>query len=274
VRTGLVEANGTKLYHEIRGNGPPVVFVPGAGGDAGGYEAAAQALADTYTIVTYDRRGNSRSPKPDGWTSTSMGEQADDCAALIETLELERPAAFGSSSGGTILVSLLERHPRLLRGAVVHEPGLLSTSQIAAAFTEEATTLLREAMATGGPMEAVNRLNRWMGGDAAWEAVPKELRSRILRNSDVNVRLEAPALRSYEPDAQALAALEIPVHAAYGEETSTANATLASWVKEGAVWVSEASGGPLHALPGGHGAYIDRAEEFAVSLRPILASIS
>ena len=272
VRTGTIVVNGVDLYHEIRGDGPPVVFIPGAGGDAGGFEAVAALLADSYTVLTYDRRGNSRSPKPDGWTSTSMAEQADDCAALIEALGLEWSFAFGSSSGGTILVSLLERHPEVLRGAVVHEPGLFSTSPSVAAFTEAVTKVLSEA--GGGPQEAIDRLNRWMLGDAAVDAIPEELQARILRNADVNLELEARALQSYVADAAALAALEIPVHAVYGEGTASANPTLASLVRECAEWVSTTTGGPLHVFPGGHSVYIDRPKEFAQTLRGILASMS
>jgi len=132
VRTGLVEANGTQLYHEIRGDGPPIVCITGASGDAVAYQLMAERLADTYTVVSYDRRGNSRSPKPDGWTATTIAEQADDCAALIEAVGLDRPVVFGNSSGGTILVGLLERHADALRGAIVHEPGLMTVAPSAA----------------------------------------------------------------------------------------------------------------------------------------------
>ena len=75
--------NGTSLYYEVRGNGPPVLFVSGATGDAGHWAGAAAALADEFTVVTYDRRGNSRSPRPPGWNEAPLTEQADDAAALL-----------------------------------------------------------------------------------------------------------------------------------------------------------------------------------------------
>src|SRR6185503_14496854 len=99
LKTGTIEANGTRLYHEVRGRGPAVLFISGATGDAGHFEAVAEQLADELTVVTYDRRGNSRSPRPVGWNATTMEEQADDAAALTRALGISPVAVFGTSDG-------------------------------------------------------------------------------------------------------------------------------------------------------------------------------
>lgn len=54
-----VDVNTATLYFERRGDGPPLLLVPGAAGDAGIWDTVADALADEFTVVTYDRRGNS-----------------------------------------------------------------------------------------------------------------------------------------------------------------------------------------------------------------------
>jgi len=269
VRTGAVEANGTDLYHEIRGDGPPVVCIVGGGGDAFTFEAIAELLADTYTVVTYDRRGNSRSPRPPGWTRTTTAEQADDCAALIETLGLERPVVFGSSAGGTILVSLIERHVPLIRGAIVHEPGLSAVSPKAAEARALLEKIASDGMTAGGPAAAMERTFRWLLGDELFESVPSDVRSRVRDNGEVLFGVERPGMSSFEPNADALASASIPVHAAYGEDNE---GTAAWW--EGAAWVSRATGGPLHVFPGGHTAFMDRPAEFTEALRPILESMT
>ena len=87
-----VAVNGTELYYEVRGAGPPLLCIMGASGDGGHFERFAQLLADEFTLVTYDRRGTGRSPPPPGWVTTSPAEQADDAAALLEALGLA-PAA-------------------------------------------------------------------------------------------------------------------------------------------------------------------------------------
>ncbi|HEV8599394.1 MAG TPA: hypothetical protein VGQ69_08555, partial [Gemmatimonadales bacterium] len=62
-------ANGTDLYYELRGSGSPLLLISGATGDAGHFERVASLLAGEFAVVTYDRRGNSRSPRPEGWDS-------------------------------------------------------------------------------------------------------------------------------------------------------------------------------------------------------------
>ena len=41
--------------------GPALLMISGAGGDAGYYAGVAEELDDAFTVITYDRRGNSRS---------------------------------------------------------------------------------------------------------------------------------------------------------------------------------------------------------------------
>ncbi len=100
----------------MRGDGPPVLLVMGATGDAGHFETVAELLADEFTVLTYDRRANGRSPRPDGWAATSVDEHADDAAALLGALGLAPAAVFGTSSGGVFALGLLairRRRPRL-----------------------------------------------------------------------------------------------------------------------------------------------------------------
>ena len=77
-----VEANGTQLYYELKGSGPALLFIPGAEGDAEEYARVVGLLQDEFTILSYDRRAFSRSPRPDGYSGTTVEEQADDAAAL------------------------------------------------------------------------------------------------------------------------------------------------------------------------------------------------
>jgi pimeloyl-ACP methyl ester carboxylesterase len=67
--------NGTELHYEMRGGEPPVLLVMGATGDGGHFDAFAGLLADEFMVVSYDRRGNGRSPAPPGWQTTSPQEQ-------------------------------------------------------------------------------------------------------------------------------------------------------------------------------------------------------
>ena len=119
-------ANETELYYEARGDGPPLLLIMGASGYGGVFGRFAELLADEFTVVSYDRRGNGRSPRPAGWNTTSPEEQADDAAALLAGLGLAPAAIFGTSSAGIFAVATLIRHPESVRGAVLHEPALFA----------------------------------------------------------------------------------------------------------------------------------------------------
>jgi pimeloyl-ACP methyl ester carboxylesterase len=98
----VVWANGAQLSYELRGAGIPLLLIMGASGCGGVFDRFADVLAEECTVVTYDRRGNGRSPRPSSWDTTSAEEQADDAAALLDALGLaprwcSAPAAVGSS---------------------------------------------------------------------------------------------------------------------------------------------------------------------------------
>jgi pimeloyl-ACP methyl ester carboxylesterase len=74
MKSRKVTVNGTKLYYEVRGSGPSLLMISGALGDAAYHTKIAELLSNEFTIVTYDRRGNSRSSAPAGLSATSMDE--------------------------------------------------------------------------------------------------------------------------------------------------------------------------------------------------------
>src|SRR6188768_527656 len=119
-------ANEADLYYEVRGTGPAVLLIMGATGDGGHFDQLADLLADEFTLVTYDRRGNGRSPAPAGWKTTSPEEQADDAAGLLTALVRSPAVVCGTSSGAAFALCLLGRHPAAVRGAILHEPALFA----------------------------------------------------------------------------------------------------------------------------------------------------
>ncbi len=96
----LLDVNGARIYHEVRGSGPSVLFIAGATGDGGHFQRVAEILSDEFTVITYDRRANSRSPRPEGWESTSTEEQSDDAAGLIKALGIAPRRHLRDQLGG------------------------------------------------------------------------------------------------------------------------------------------------------------------------------
>ena len=71
---GLVRVNGADIYHEVRGAGPTALLIHGGGTDGGTWGHLATDLSRELMVVTYDRRGLSRSPRPKDWQQTSIAE--------------------------------------------------------------------------------------------------------------------------------------------------------------------------------------------------------
>ena len=162
-------ANEAELYYELKGDGPPLLLIMGATGYGGAFARFAELLADEFTVVTYDRRGNGRSPPPPGWNATSPEEQADDAAALLEGLGLAPAAIFGTSSGGIFALAMLIRHPESVRGAMLHEPALFSLFDDPEDVRDTLTALIKEGMEAGGPtggaraLHSIRRRRRELG---------------------------------------------------------------------------------------------------------------
>lgn len=123
MRAETLTVPGATLYHEVRGSGPVLLFIPGGNGDAGPYARVAEVLADRFTTVAYDRRGFSRSPleqPPDD--ATRLETDADDARRLLEHVGAAPGHVFGSSSGAIVALALLARNPERVGAVVAHEP--------------------------------------------------------------------------------------------------------------------------------------------------------
>ena len=116
---------GARLYYELYGSGPILMMIPGGPADAGVFAAVANLLADRYTVVPYDPRGNSRSLLDGFPEDQRMDQHGDDAAALLAALGSQPANVFGSSGGAQIGLNLAARHPQCVRILVAHEPPCL-----------------------------------------------------------------------------------------------------------------------------------------------------
>jgi pimeloyl-ACP methyl ester carboxylesterase len=119
----VLDVLGARLFYETRGNGPVLLMVPGANGSADPFQGVAEQLAANYTVVTYDRRGFSRSQLagPQDYEHR-LETDADDVRHLLEQVSDEPATVFGASSGGIIALEVLTLHPSIIRTLVPYEP--------------------------------------------------------------------------------------------------------------------------------------------------------
>jgi pimeloyl-ACP methyl ester carboxylesterase len=112
--TGTAEVNGTRLFYEAAGEGPPLLFVHGFTLDHRMWRRQAQALSDRFRVVCCDLRGFGRSAMP---TSESYSH-CQDVAALCMHLGLRRVVLVGHSIGAAQTLELALTQPDLVAGWV------------------------------------------------------------------------------------------------------------------------------------------------------------
>jgi pimeloyl-ACP methyl ester carboxylesterase len=268
-----IQVNGASLYYERRGVGPTVLFISGATGDAGHWTEVGDALADEYSVLTYDRRANSRSPYPDGWNAAPVDEQADDAAALLTALGLAPAVAYGNSGGAIILTSLVIRHPDVLRGAIFHEPAYLAVTPAAEEIGAELRQLIGDGMARGGPRMATELFLRWVAGDEAFESFDPELRDRMLGNGEVLFGLELEGAMAYLPTPDQLSEVRVPCVVAAGADNADP-AAAHHWFYDASRWLAEGLGAPLVETPGAHVPQATHPRALAKTLRPIIGELA
>jgi pimeloyl-ACP methyl ester carboxylesterase len=262
-----VPVNGTELYYEIRGTGPPVLLIMGATGDGGHFDALADVLADEFKVVTYDRRGNGRSPAPACWQTTSPEEQADDAAALLNALGTGPAAVFGTSSGGNFALCLMIRHPGRVRGAILHEPGLYALVDDFRAVRAPVRALVQEAMEAGGPPAAVERFWCYVAGDDGWNRLAPALRERLRATASTLFGVELGTYELYLPDDEALAAIAAPVRLLVSQDGLPFFAEIAGRF-------GKRLGADVATTPGTHATYHEHPYELAEVVRPFLRQVS
>src|SRR5262245_22058514 len=105
----VVAVNEAVLYYQEHGDGPPLILIHGGLSTSAFWAPVAAELAAGFRVITPDSRGHGRSTNPAG--QLSYPRIADDIAALITALHLQRPVVGGWSDGGQVTLELGARHP-------------------------------------------------------------------------------------------------------------------------------------------------------------------
>jgi pimeloyl-ACP methyl ester carboxylesterase len=105
----LAEVNGIRLYHEVHGDGPPLVLIAGLPQTVADWFPFADRLAERFRVVAFDNRGNGRSDRPEGLYTIPL--YAEDAVALLDRLGIRRAHVFGLSMGGMIAQEMALRYP-------------------------------------------------------------------------------------------------------------------------------------------------------------------
>jgi pimeloyl-ACP methyl ester carboxylesterase len=209
VTPATVEAGGVPLAYEERGEGPAAVLVHGTATARTVWRETVEALGDGMRSIAYDRRAYGDSGAPEPYGGTTVGEQADDLAELIERLEAAPAVVCGHELGALACLDLAARHPSLVAHAVLIEPPML---WLVAAGTD-AVGELREAVASAaredGAAGAVRAYLEAAGGPGVQELLGPERTAASLAAPRA-FAADLAAAASWPGGRRELRALEVP----------------------------------------------------------------
>jgi pimeloyl-ACP methyl ester carboxylesterase len=159
----VIEGAGVSLNYSLHGEGETVLLVHGIGGTA---------WPDLPgRVIAYSRRGYGDSGAPEPYLATTVEEQAEDAAALLDGLGTAPAAVVGWGVGALVALDLARRHRDLVRGVVAIDPPLFAFVPDASEILSAERDALERSVREHGPEAAVRSFMTAAGADraaAAW----------------------------------------------------------------------------------------------------------
>ncbi len=185
----FANVNGVSLYYELGGtHKPPIVLVHGSWDSHQDWEMVVPILAETFQVLTYDRRGHSQSERPAG--PGSIHEDVSDLANLITQLDLAPAWIVGNSFGASIALRLASQRPELFRGLIAHEPplfALLAGDQNLAPMLADVQQKIMdvvERIAAGDHALATEAFVETIAlGPGSWAQIPSDYQQTMIENA-------------------------------------------------------------------------------------------
>jgi pimeloyl-ACP methyl ester carboxylesterase len=206
---------GAEVAYDVRGRGPAVLLLHAFPLAGSMWDAQAEALAGTHRVVRLDARGFGGSAAGPG--ALTMERIADDAAALLDHLGIEKAIVGGCSMGGYAAFAFVRRHPQRLAGLVLQDtrPG---------ADTEEArkgrAALAAKVLAEGASAAAEALLPKLVGETSRRERpdLVARVRDAILAASPPGIASALDGLARRADSRETLPTIAVPTLVLVGAE--------------------------------------------------------
>ncbi|MBK8029753.1 MAG: alpha/beta hydrolase [Chloroflexi bacterium] len=262
--SNTLQANGlTQHYYRSGGAKLPLVLLHGFTDDGSCWFPVAEVLAQDYDVILPDARGHGQSSRiaDIGFDNEAL---AEDVAALISALKLNRPAVLGHSMGSFTALILAAKHPELVGCLLLEDPPLAPPP----------TPEMEAARGTGMQQWADN-LRRMQGqsleelaaGEGQrsprWSAAELQYWAAALQRVDLDVF----AARSPRPVWQALMQqVACPVLLLYGDNHTLVDDSIAQ--EAAALWKD---GQAVQIADAGHSIRRDNAPDYLEAVSAFLS---
>ena len=119
LQSGHAAVNGISMYYEVhgRGDGVPLVLLHGGGSTIEvTFSKVLPVFADRRRVIALEEQAHGRTTDRDA--PVAFESSADDVAALLRHLRVDRADVFGFSNGASVALQVAVRHPQLVRKMV------------------------------------------------------------------------------------------------------------------------------------------------------------
>ncbi len=183
-----VSVNGIQMYYEVSGQGKPIVVLHGAYMDIPTMGGIIPKLAETHRVYALEFQGHGRTTDID--RPITYENLADDVAAFMDAVKLEKADIFGYSMGGQAALQLAIRHPakvdKLVAASVAYD--LRGWQPVYTAFIPQMSVegflqmpfFKEQADRKPGFRNLIAKLIQLEKEPMAWEAGVKQLKMPVL----------------------------------------------------------------------------------------------
>lgn len=194
-----VQANGLDIYYEEHGQGKPLLLIHGGALTGESWEPYLGGMAEHYRVIMPDSRGHGRTANPTGIMTFRL--LADDMAALVQALDLQKPLIYGYSDGGQVALEIGMRYPDLPRALIVGGAHL----ELSEGSRKWVRSILGDAQSPDVDIEKFERENpdfaamlQRIHGPDNWETLLKQIKpmwnAKLNYTPDDFARVVAPTL--------------------------------------------------------------------------------
>jgi len=151
----VMSADGTRIAYERSGSGPVIVLVAPALADRKDHRKLGALLAESHTVINYDRRGRGASTDVGDW---EIAREVEDIEALVDA-HAGKAALFGASSGAVLALDAAAALPTKITRVVAYEPPAIVDDRRAPVprdFSGHLATLIDQ----GQPARVVTAFNK------------------------------------------------------------------------------------------------------------------
>ncbi|MFN8504945.1 alpha/beta fold hydrolase [Kouleothrix sp.] len=196
--------NGIALAYRDEGQGEPIVLVHAFPLSGAMWEDQIDALATRFRVVAPDLRGFGASARGSGMAS--LDQAADDVAALLDHLQIERATLVGLSMGGYIAFAMLRRHRARIARLVLADTRAGADSEEGRLGREQSAQLAEQ---NGAGAIAEQMLPRLLSAGAS-AAVRDEVRKIVVANDRAGIAAAQRAMAARPDSNSLLATIDIP----------------------------------------------------------------